>query len=165
MSNDDIIVWPESFGVPQRAGYNYTPTDRRAKAEMEIGSRYRVLYDTDETVLNCDFVLKYADLAFFEAFEKHILKQGSVWFQMPILTAGAIEQHIVRFKDRPKMSEFRNGIAIVSMVLDLQERVTYGEAETWVLYQFGVEILTVASRLHEVLHVEAPGVTILPTDL
>ena len=165
MSNDNTIVWPEFFGVPQRAGYNYTPTDRRAKADMEIGSRYRVLYDTDETVLNCDFVLKYDGLAFFEAFEKHILKQGSVWFRMPILTAGAIEHHVVRFKERPKMSEFRNGIAIVSMVLDVRERVTYGEAETWLLYEFGPDILIPISRLHEVLHVEAPGVTILPADL
>lgn len=29
------------------------------------------------------------------------------------------------------MREFRNGIAIVSMVLDMKERVPYGEAETW----------------------------------
>jgi hypothetical protein len=165
MSDDDSIIWPEIFGVPRRAGYTYTPTDRRARAEMEIGGRYRVLYDTDETVLNCDFVLKYDVLAFFEAFEKHILKQGSVWFRMPILTAGAIEQHIVRFKERPKISEFMNGIAVVSMALDVRERVTWGVAETWLVYAFGLDSFLVVNRLHVVLHVETPGVTILPDDV
>ena len=159
------IVWPASFDVPQRAGYSYSPTDRRAKAEMEIGSRYRVLFDTDETILNCDFILKYDQLAFFEAFEKHMLKQGSLWFRMPILTAGNIEHHTVRFRERPKMSEFRNGIALISMVIDVAERNTFGEAETWILYEFGPEVFTLFDRLHVILHVEAPGVTLLPTDL
>jgi len=50
-----IKVWPDHLDIPLRDGYSYSPTDRRAKAEMEIGSRYRVLFDTDETVLNCNF--------------------------------------------------------------------------------------------------------------
>ena len=165
MSKQKAIVWPEHLSVPQRAGYNYTPTDRRAKADMEIGSRYRVLFDTDETVLNCDFVLKYDQLAFFEAFEKHLLRQGSLWFKMPILTAGNVEHHTVRFRERPKIGEFKNGIAFVSMVIDVAERKTFGEAEIWLLYEFGPEIFTSFNRLHQVLHVEAPGVTNLPTVL
>lgn len=159
MSKEDMIIWPEFLGVPQRSGYNYAPTDRRTKAEMEIGSRYRVIFDTDETVLNCDFVLKYDGLAFFEAFEKHILKQGSVWFQMPVLTAGAIENHTVRFKERPKMSDFRNGIAVVSMVLDVRERITKSEQETWLIYIFGIDFFKMINRLHEIVHVEIPGAT------
>jgi hypothetical protein len=165
MSKQQTIVWPDHLSVPLRAGYNYTPTDRRAKAEMEMGSRYRVLFDTDETVLNCNFILAHEQLAFFEAFEKHLLKQGTLWFKMPILTAGNIAQHTVRFRERPRVGDFKDGYAVVSMVLDVSERNTFGEAEIWLLYELGPEIFTSFNRLHEVLHVEAPGVTNLPTVL
>jgi hypothetical protein len=160
MSKQQAKVWPKHLDIPLRAGYSYSPTDRRAKAEMEIGSRYRVLFDTDETVLNCNFWLAHEQLAFFEAFEKHILKQGALWFKMP-----NIVHHTVRFRERPKMGDFKDGYAVVSMVLDVAERITFGEAEIWLLYEFGPEIFASFNRLHEVLHVEAPGVTNLPTVL
>jgi hypothetical protein len=161
----ETIVWPKFLRIPLRSGYNYSPADRRAKAEMEIGSRYRVLYDTDETTLNCDFVLNLEHLAFFEAFEKHLLKQGTIWFEMPVMTAGVIEHHTVRFKERPKMGDFRNGYSNVSMVLDVAERKTMGETAAWFIYRYGPDAFDYSNRLHEVLHVEAPGVTVIPTDL
>ena len=165
MAQEERIVWPDFLDIPVRDGYEYSPTDRRAKNEMEVGSRYRMIFDTDETVLNCDFILSSEQRLFFESFEKLMLKQGSVWFEMPLLTGVIVEKHTVRFKERPKMGTFLDGYATVSMVLDVAERKTYGETETWFLYQFGPDGIRFINRLHEVLHVEAPGVTILPSDL
>ena len=154
----ETLVWPDFLEMPQRGGYSYSPADRRAKAQMEIGSRCRVLFDTDETTLNCDFLLRLDQLAFFEAFEKHLLRQGSVWFEMPIMAAGILQRHTVRFKERPKIGEFRGGFAVVGLVLDVAERKTYDEVTTWLLYHFGYDFQWI-NRLHEIDHVEMPGVT------
>jgi hypothetical protein len=156
---NEIIIWPEWLDIPLRDEYNYSPADRRAKADMEIGSRYRVLFDTDETTLSCNFYLRHDQRLFFESFEKHVLRQGSVWFEMPLLTGMVVEKHTVRFKERPKIGDFKNGYAIVSMVLDLEERKTYDEIVTWFIYWFGPNGISIINRLHEVLHVEMPGVT------
>jgi hypothetical protein len=51
------------------------------------------------------------------------------------------------------------------MVLDLAERKTYDELSTWFLYWFGHDGASIISRLHEVLHIEVPGATLLPLDL
>jgi hypothetical protein len=157
MSGKETIIWPDFLKMPQRGGYSYSPADRRAKAEMEIGSRYRVLFDTDETTLNCDFLLRLDQLAFFEAFEKHMLRQGSVWFEMPIMTAGIIQRHSVRFRERPKIGTFRGGFALVSMVLDVAERKTFDEGETWLLYQLGMNtFFDFEDRLQKVMNVDYP---------
>jgi len=132
-----MYVWPEFLDVPLRDSYEYSPTDRRAKAEMEMGSRYRVLFDTDETVLNCHFILKHEQLMFYEPFERYILKQGSIWFKMPILAGGFITLHTVRFRERPRMGSFKAGYAVVTMVLDVAERNTLSEEETIFLWEMG----------------------------
>jgi len=147
-----LIIWPEYLDVPLREGYDYSPADRRAKADMEIGGRYRIMFDTDETVMNCSFLLKHDQLAFFEAFEKHLLKQGSIWFEMPILVSGDLERHRVRFRERPKMGDFRSGMAIVSMVLDVERRKTFSEDEILLLYLFsGTESFLYAEDLLQII--------------
>ena len=133
----EAIVWPGFLDIPIRDGYNYQPADRRAKGEIDINGQYRKLFDTDETILNCNFVLKYNQLAFFEAFEKYILKQGSRWFEMPLLTGGSLDNHTVRFQERPKIGEFNGLFATVSMVLDVEARNTYDEYTMWTMYYFG----------------------------
>lgn len=161
------LVWPKDLPVPQRSGYTYQPTDTRAKSEMEAGGRYRVLYDTDETIVNAVLLLKYSDLPFFEAFERHMLAQGSVWFKMPLLTAGVLQEHIVRFRDRPKFSGFLGGAAnnprgfcSVTLTLDLRERATWSSAAVWLVYN-GIN----AKRLHDVMHTHARLATQMDADV
>lgn len=165
-SSKIMIVWPRRLRVPKHESYGYSPTDRRIKTNMEIGSRYRVPYDTDETVVNCSFLLHFKQLYFFESLEKHLLSQGSKWFEMPLMVGGRIETHIVRFKDRPKIGDFSGDYAIVTMVLDVEERMLMSYNEIMMDYLFGPDYgLEFANRLHEVLHVEASGATIIPDDV
>jgi hypothetical protein len=155
---NEAVIWPDFLDIPLRDGYSYSPADRRAKAQMEIGSRYRVIFDTDETTLNCAFLLRLDQLAFFEAFEKHLLRQGSVWFEMPIMAAGILQRHSVRFRERPKIGEFRGGFANVSMALDVAARKTLDEGATWLLYQVGPDVfLDFEDRLHRCVNVKYPA--------
>ena len=137
----EVITWPEFLGIPASSGYDYAPEDRRVETEMEIGSRQRICHDTDETTINCDLFLERGDLAFFEAFEKHVLRQGSVWFEMPLMTAGKMENHVVRFKERPKIGSFFGGTVTVSMVLDVQKRLTLSASEVWLRYEQAIGTL------------------------
>ena len=155
-------AWPQWMPSPQASGYGYGPTDRRVKTEMEIGGIYRVEFDTDETTLNCTVMLDQDELAFLEGFERHVLKQGTLWFDMDIYVAGVISTHTVRFKDRPKMGNVQGAYTTVTMALDVAERNTLDTESTMLLYELGPDVLYASSRLHEVLHVNAPGVTILP---
>jgi len=155
------IIWPDFLDIPLRDDYNYSPTDRRAKADMEIGSRYRVMFDTDETTLNCHFALKLSQLAFFEAFEKHILRQGSKWFDMPISTAGVIQNHSVRFKERPRMSDFRGGYAFVAMTLDVAERKTASLDEVLIAMEIGLDTKYL-DRIDRIVNVEYQNIMPYP---
>lgn len=117
-----LTKWPDFFDIPLRDSYGYTPEDRRGKTDMELGGRYRIRFATDETALNCYFWLSHEQLTLFESFEHHYLEQGSKWFEMPLLSGGAITHHVVRFKERPRMEGFAGGYAKIKIALDVKAR-------------------------------------------
>lgn len=99
---EKFYCWPEWMPKPQRSEYGYEPVDRRSKTDMEVGSVLRVNFDSDETTLDCTLILNAVQSQWFEKFERDMLNQGATWFQMPIMIAGCIEWHTVRFASRPK---------------------------------------------------------------
>lgn len=120
---DKFYCWPDWMPKAQRNGYGYEPVDRRAKTDMEVGSLIRVNYDTDETTLNCTLILNAVQAQWFEKFERNMLNQGSQWFQMPIMVAGCIQMHTVRFASRPKASEVIGPYhTSYQLALEVQER-------------------------------------------
>lgn len=133
----EMLTWPSFLDIPIRESYDYQPADRRSKSDMEINSRFRVVFDTDETTLNCYFTLKLTQLMFYEPFEKYLLNQGSIWFKMPVMAGGFISMHTVRFRERPRMGEFNGGFANVTMVLDVAERNMLSEDDIWTLWELG----------------------------
>lgn len=120
---DKFYCWPDWMPKPQRNNYGYDVTDRRSRTDMEVGSLIRVNYDTDETTLDCTLVCNAIQAQWFEKFERDMLSQGSQWFQMPIMIAGCIEKHTVRFASRPKAGSLVGPyFTSYQLRLDVQER-------------------------------------------
>ena len=101
---EDAIRWPEELPVPLVDGYGVAPEDRRSRAEFDIGSHARVVFDTDETAASVLIVLESELSHLFETFERDVLKQGSQWFVMPLWVAGQMADHLVRFRTRPEQN-------------------------------------------------------------
>lgn len=159
----DRIVWPSWLPKVQSTSYSYQTVDRRAKSDMEIGGILRNEFDTDETRLQCRLVLDPDQAAFFEAFQKQILKSGTVWFELPILIGGEIKNHIVRFAEHPKLESLMGVHAFYSLNLQIDRRILMPEWLTEILLWISpVTLRWLSNRLHEILHIQIPGTLDVP---
>lgn len=118
----DLYRWPEWMPKPQQKQYDYEPIDRRRRTDMEVGSLYRVEFDTDETRVNCVLILNRMQSAWFESFERDVLRQGTQWFEMPLQTSGQLEWHTARFATRPKAGAYAPFHTQYSFTLELEKR-------------------------------------------
>ncbi|MFT4301691.1 MAG: hypothetical protein QM579_08055 [Desulfovibrio sp.] len=159
-------VWPDWMPPPEKDGYNLQPVDRRTKTEMEIGGIVRAEYDTDEATCQCRLTLSEMESAWFEAFEANLLKQGTIWIDMPLWSAGQVTRHVVRFKDRPKITGFVGLHTVYDFALDVSGRNLWSAdvVEFLALYSPDAAVLW-SDALHPVLHIQAVGVTALPDNL
>jgi hypothetical protein len=118
----DLIKWPAWMKYPTIDGYGVEVKDTRIKTEMEVGSAFRVEFNTDESSASCSLFLNKIQSDFFEAFERGLLKQGSVWFIMPLWVGGKLIDHTVRFQERPKLVEKLGPYTSYSFTLDVARR-------------------------------------------
>jgi hypothetical protein len=120
--SEQIFQWPKWMGYPLVEGYGAEIVDTRVKTEMEIGSTFRIEFDTDQLTANCSMFLQNLQADWFESFEKSLLKQGSKWFQLPLWVGGKLLPHTVRFKERPKLVEKNYQYTTYSFTLDIARR-------------------------------------------
>lgn len=118
----DLLRWPSWMPKPQRSGYKFNTVDRRQKTDMEVGSLYRVQFDTDECTCDCTVILNRVQSTWFENFEKNVLHQGARWFEIPLMSGGKIAMHTARFKTRPTMSEPGPVFSTYNFTLDVDKR-------------------------------------------
>lgn len=162
-------TWPAWMPRPQVSGYGVHPVDRRLTTETETGNIVRRQFDTDEAEADCSLVLNQLQSNWFEAFERDMLGQGSTWFRMPLWVGGEIENHLVRFKTRPKAGSLIGLHTTYSFTLAVAKREIMPLNVAWLLYQYGPDFFTedfipVSNRLHVILHVESPGLTNIPAE-
>jgi hypothetical protein len=151
--SDDLMTWPKWLPRPQSTGYAYEPTDRTVSSDMEIGTIRRVEFKTDETIIGCVVILDQMQLAFFETFERDLLRQGTVWFRMPIFIAGWVDEYTVRFKERPKIGQFIGLHTTVTMKVQIEKRDLLDESLVWLLLYWSPEdIIYLSNLLHHVMH-------------
>lgn len=156
-------TWPKWMPAPQKSGYGAGPVDRRTKTDMEIGARLRTEFDTDESTATCKLILSDFEAGWLETFEHKVLDQGIIWIEMPIWTAGRVSQHVVRFKDRPKLSGLQGLHGIYEFTLDIAKRNLLSRDYAEVLLYYSPQTLSLWSdSLHRVLHEQMPGLTSLP---
>ena len=100
--SEDRYAWPEWMPAPQQDSFSIQPEDRRQTSETEAGSIIRYQFDTDINVADCTLILNRIQAAWFEAFERDVMRQGTVWFDFPLWIGGDIVYETCRFKTRPK---------------------------------------------------------------
>ena len=159
--------WPSRLGCPLVDGYGIQVVDRRISTDMDVGGTRRVEFDTDECIANCSLFLDGFRAGIFEAFERDVLHQGSLWFLALLWIGGKLEEHTVRFRERPQSGNKSGDYTEYSFTLDVKQRENLPPA--WLVELF-LEIdpevlLMLYSRLHYILHVEWPGITNTPADL
>lgn len=96
------IAWPGWMPAPQQDSFSIQPEDRRLTSETEAGSIIRYQFDTDINVAECTLILNRTQAAWFEQFERDILRHGTVWFDFPLWIGGEVVYESCRFKTRPK---------------------------------------------------------------
>jgi hypothetical protein len=117
-----LVKWPAWMKYPTIDGYGVEPQDRRVKTDMEVGSTFRVEFDTDETTASCSLFLNPFQSNWFEAFERSFLAQGSKWFIIPLWVGGQLVDHTVRFRERPKLTSKHGPYSTYAFTLDLSKR-------------------------------------------
>lgn len=166
MAELELYRWPDFMPKPQRSGFTVQVVDRRKTSEMEAGTLIRVEYDYDNIEIQCNLVLNSTQAGWFESFEQKMLRQGTRWFVFPIWVSGEIQYQKVRFKNRPKITQIIGFHTVYQVTLSGEKRDLMDEDIVEALMWFTQEfILDFSNRLHEILHVEAPGFSILPYDL
>lgn len=149
---------------PQMNGYGIQPVDRRIKTDMEMGGVYRAEFDTDENECSCSLVLNRDESAWFEAFERDLLKQGTVWFEMPLWVGGKVETHVVRMKERPKAGNLIGLHTTYTLSLDVRKRnipMCPGIAALLTCYTPS-SLGKIMDMFSTLVDETAPGITILP---
>ena len=157
-------IWPDWMPHPQVNGYGIQPVDRRTKTDMEMGGIYRVEFDTDECTCNCTLILNRDQAAWFEVFERDLLKQGSVWFELPLWVGGNVERHVVRMQDRPRAGELIGLHTTYTLTLDVRRRnisMCQGVAELLTCYTPS-SLGKIMDMFSVLIDETAPGITILP---
>ena len=119
---EKLLKFPSWIKPPVVDDYRVEPVDRRLKSEMEIGSVSRMEFDTDETVATCTLWLKSIQAKWFEGFERDLTRQGTRWFIMPLWVGGELLDHVVKFRERPKLSQKTGEYCNYSFTLDVSRR-------------------------------------------
>lgn len=119
---DEMPAWPDDFPIPLQDGYAYSPYDRRASAQMEVGNLRRVEYKTDETNFQCAVIMTRAEIERLRRFVRRDLKRGTRWFLLPLQSAGNIDIHTARLKTMPKITPFAGLHMQVTLDLDVWRR-------------------------------------------
>ncbi len=166
-SASPLLRWPGWLPLPNQDGYQVEPQDRRVATDMEIGGRFRVEFDTDETRARCVVSLDPIQAGWLETFERDLLRQGSKWFLMPLWIGGGLADQRVRFRDRPTAGSVRGRWTDYGFTLDIARRE--GLMPVWL-----AELLALISpyflarlrnRLREILHHKASRATNTPDNI
>lgn len=161
----DSDVWPEWMPRPQQEGFSIQPVDTRLTSEMEIGSVVRVEFNTDMQIASCTLALDRLEAAWFEAFEQTLQNQGAKWFRFPLWISGEIQYRLVRMRERPKLNRTSGLTSWYALSLDVADRELMSRDLTEALLHYSPdEIVDMANRLHPILHVQAPGLSLVPAD-
>lgn len=156
--------WPAWMPRPQTDSYSFQIIDRRISTETEAGYIVRQQFDTDECEAECSLILDRRQSKWFESFESALLRQGASWFYFPLWSGGEISYHAVRFKTRPKFSAM--GLYTkYTFSLYVSKRNILDKYAAELIYEVGfdADFGDIPDRLHEILHIESPGLTVFPS--
>ena len=160
-----MITWPDWMPAPQQDSFSIQPEDRRLTTETEAGSIIRYQFDTDVNVADCTLVLNRTQANWFEAFERDVLMQGSIWFDFPLWIGGDVVWEKCRFKTRPKAGNLIGLHTTYTFSLYVSKRSNIDGRYAAIMLELGMDDFEyIYNKLHHILHVQSPGLTILPNE-
>ncbi len=127
MASDFLYRWPDWMPKPERDSFSIQPEDRRETTETEVSSVIRYQFDSDINIAECKLILDSIQANLFEAFERDVLRQGSMWFEFPLWIGGEVVYETCRFKTRPKAS-VTGHLTIYTFTLYVAKRSTLYDA-------------------------------------
>ena len=158
-------TWPSWMPRAQVDGYGVHPVDRRLTTETEAGNIIRRQFDTDEAEADCSLILNQLQSNWFEAFERDILAQGTVWFMFPLWIGGEVSYAKCRFKTRPKAGNLIGLHTTYTFSLYVAKRDIVDGRVAAIMLELGMDGFEyIYNKLHHILHVQSPGLTILPNE-
>lgn len=120
-----IPVWPKiNFLVNQGTG-NFTISDGKGRTSSSLDSgqsRTRRRFTRVISPLSATIHMNYGEVSLFEYFYREVLKDGSLWFYMPIQRGGAYEVNLVMFDPGSNPSQSEAGFNAVDISMNLLVR-------------------------------------------
>ena len=160
-----MITWPDWMPAPQQDSFSIQPEDRRLTTETEAGSIIRYQFDSDVNVADCTIILNSVQANWFEAFERDILAQGTVWFMFPLWIGGEVSYAKCRFKTRPKAGNLIGLHTTYTFSLYVAKRDIVDGRIAAIMLELGMDGFEyIYNKLHHILHVQSPGLTTLPDE-
>lgn len=158
-----LFAWPDWMPRPLQDGYSVEPEDRRLTTQTDAGTIIRREFGTNEAVAECTLVLNPMQAAWFEALEHAVLGQGSQWFEFPLWVGGEVSMHRVRFLSRPRSGGIIGNHTRYEFTLQVGERAMLPDEDYELITRLAVrDAGAFVNLLHIILHVESPGLTIIP---
>lgn len=108
--------------MPDHESYKWAAKDRRSNVEMDIGSRNRVLYDTDETTVTVSFLLYEEEVEYFTYFTRTVLDHWKKWFHINLQTGSKVLRHFAQFVDVEDAKPAGVNTWMISAVLRVEKR-------------------------------------------
>jgi hypothetical protein len=132
------------------------------KGGTDLSTTRRPEFNIDEVKISAKMSLSIKQVALFEWFERDILNQGARWFKMKVWIGGDLKDHIVRFRNRPKMA--LNGFwTEVAFELDLEQRdLMHPTVVDWLIYLSPNELTFFLEEMRKLVHNFMPGLTVIP---
>lgn len=158
------INWPSAINYyVERNNYSIDPHDDNARTDFDKGpARVRQRFTTSRALVTLRWQFTAAEMAFFEAFYKYGLREGTRWFNMPMYTADNYVMREVRFVN--KYTPANDGSAfdwVISAVVELRELPTYSFTAYFLVMFFGTQDAAegFTDRLAYLINVEYPHIT------
>lgn len=118
------VSWPVGFPDVLRAGYGYDVPDPMLSANFVHGRRQRLLYrDMGDNFGQLTLVVSYGAWAFWRAWWKYDLHDGTEWFLMPLIAAGTRALREARFIGIYIPTPIPEAAGLVRFTFDVETRV------------------------------------------
>lgn len=111
-------AWPATLPGPTAEGYGLRPVDRVARSAIGAGgAKARARFASAPAQIPVRFVFTEAELAVFEAWLRHTVYDGALWFDIDLGSGQGVNSVSALFADDPRTDAHPAGGYVVTATL------------------------------------------------
>ena len=99
-----MVTWPTSLPAPQLPGYEITPDEAVLRTQIPGPARMRQRFSSVPETGKAAWSRTTPELALFEAWHKHTLGDGAIWFSIDLANGQGIQAMTARFSSAVQKS-------------------------------------------------------------